>query len=293
MLGEGSELFFERVRGLFLDPSALLEGTMMTRAMLMMNRVASLRVFLGATLVLGLAQAGAVQAASYSDMADPNGTVFYENISDINGLYGAPTVSLNSLDFTPADFTAQCSLCPGGSTTSDTITLDIRATAGQQISELSVNEGLNYNIQSFSPTGFASILAESTIFIDILEVDGQSVNNINASVQMAFTPTGSASVFGFSSDSGIIIGATGGIDIAQILAGAGAAGGEATLVRISLDNTLTAFHDGTGGQAFIRKRDTDFLSITVNGGPNVPEPSTAILLLSGLALLSGRRKTSA
>ena len=263
----------------------------MTRAMLKMTRIKTLKMLLGAAAIVCLAAAGTVNAASYNDMADPSGTVFYENISDINGLYGAPTVSLNSLDFTPASFIAQCSQCPGGSTTSDTITLDIRATAGQQISEISVNEGLNYTVQSFSPGGFASVLAGSTIFIDILEVNGQSVNNINASVQMNFTPSDSATVFDFNSESGIILGATGGIDIAQIIADAGAVG-EATLVRVSLDNTLTAFHSGAGGQAFIRKRDADFLSITINGGNPIPEPSTAILLMGGLALLSGRRKHS-
>jgi hypothetical protein len=61
-------------------------------------------------------------------------------------------------------------------------------------------------------------------------------------------------------------------------------------VRISLDNTLQAFHVGSGGQASIRKRDADFVSLTVIGTEiGTPEPSTAVLILGGLALLSGRR----
>lgn len=227
-------------------------------------------------------------AASYGDLSDPSGTVFYENISDINGLYGAPTVSVNSLDFTPDEFIVNCTQCPGGETTADTITLDIRAVGGQQISEISANEGLNYIIQSFSPAGFAAVQATSTIFVDILEVNGQSINGINASVQMTFDQGGIASVSGFGTDSGIFLGATGAIDIQQIIQDAGGSG-EATLVRLSLDNTLQAFHDGSGGQAFLRKRDTDFLSITINGGAPIPEPSTGLLLLGGLTALSARR----
>ncbi len=246
-------------------------------------------IAIGAIALLAIANlAGVASAVSYADQMDPTGTVFYENISDLHGLYGAPTVSLNSLDFTPPSFRVECSNCgDAGALTTDTVTLDIRAIAGQQISEIRVNEGLDYSLQAIGSTAaFASIFAKSDIFIDILEINGVSVNNINASLAMGFDPADNASVFGPTGfGSGIITGTTGAIDIAQIIANAGGPlGGEATLVRISLDNSLSAFHSGSG-QASLRKRDADFVSITINGGSPIPEPSTALLVMGGLALL--------
>lgn len=239
------------------------------------------------TLVLGFA--GGASAASYGNFMDLTGTVSYENVQDVSGLFGAPTVSLNSLDFTPTNFEAQCSVCgPSGATTADFLTLDIQAVAGQQISELRVNEGLDYILQSFSGVGFASVLVTANLFIDITEINGLSVNDINANVSVVYTPANNVSVFGPGVDTGILTGTTGAIDIQSIIAGAGGIG-EATRVSISLDNTLSAFHEGAG-QALIRKRDTDFLSVTINGGNPIPEPSTALLLMGGLAALVHRSR---
>lgn len=61
--------------------------------------------------------------------------------------------------------------------------------------------------------------------------------------------------------------------------------GKATLVELSLANTLTAFAEN-GAQAFIEKKDIDGLAITV-----IPEPGTALLMLLGLSglAMAGRR----
>jgi len=228
-------------------------------------------------------------ATVYGNFMDPTGTVSYLNVEDVNGLFGAPTVSLNSLDFTPTEYEAQCSACPTGVTTADILTLDVQATGGQQINEVEVNEGLDYSLQSFDPTGFASVIVTATITIDITEVNGQSVNNISEIQQVIFDPANNVTVSGIGIDDGVIIGSTGAISIQQILLDNGVTG-EATRVRIGLDNTLRAFHDGSGGLAHIRKRDTDFVSLTINGGNPVPEPSTALLMMGGLALLARRRR---
>ena len=114
------------------------------------------------------------------------------------------------------------------------------------------------------------------------------MNGLSSTVSVIFNPSNSASVFGLGQDSGVILGSTGSIDIQQIIADAGGFG-EATRVSVSLDNTLQVFHDGAGGQALIRKRDTDFVSLTINGGNPVPEPSTVLLIGGGLAVLARRR----
>lgn len=241
---------------------------------------------------------GAANAASYGNFVDPTGSVSYMNVQDVNGLFGAPSVSLDSLDFTPTTYQAQCTFgtaqcLSGTATTADILTLDIQATSGRQIDRLQITEGLDYSIQSFDPTGFAAISVLANVFIDIVGVNGQSVNGINANVPIVLTPSNNASVFGLGAQaSGVILGNTGLIDLQQILANAGGSG-EITQVRISFDNTLQAFHQGSGGQALIRKRDADFVSLTAIGSViNTPEPSTAILLMGGLALLARRRPSA-
>jgi len=236
--------------------------------------------------------AGGASAASYGNLFDPSGTVSYENIEDIYGLFGAPIVSLNSLDFTPLDYSAQCSVCPSGSQTTDTLTMDIQASPGQQISEIAINEGLDYTLQSFDTSGFASVTVVANIFIDITQVNQVNVNGLSATIPVVFSPSFNQSVIGFGVETGLILGTSGAIDIAQIIADAGGSG-EATRISISFDNTLTAFHDGSGGLAEIRKRDTDFVSLTINGGSPVPEPGTALLLMGGLAALANRKRGSA
>jgi hypothetical protein len=70
-----------------------------------------------------------------------------------------------------------------------------------------------------------------------------------------------------------------------VIAGSGGSG-QATLVRISLANTLTAFAE-SGAAARIEKKDIDGLAITV-----VPEPGAALLMglgLFGLAASSRNR----
>jgi len=207
--------------------------------------------------------AGGASAASYGNLFDPSGTVSYENIEDIYG--------------------------PSGSQTTDTLTMDIQASPGQQISEIAINEGLDYTLQSFDTSGFASVTVVANIFIDITQVNQVNVNGLSATIPVVFSPSFNQSVIGFGVETGLILGTSGAIDIAQIIADAGGSG-EATRISISFDNTLTAFHDGSGGLAEIRKRDTDFVSLTINGGSPVPEPGTALLLMGGLAALANRKR---
>lgn len=228
-------------------------------------------------------------AASYGSFNDPTGTVSYLNVSDLNGLFGAPSVSLDSLDFTPTTFEARCTQCTA--TTSDTLSLQIGAVSGKKIDQLEITEGLDYALQSFDPSGLASVSVVASLTIGVVELDGLPVSGISRNVNVVFSPSGTLGVvgFGISPPDSIITGTSGLIDVDAIITAAGRIG-DATRISVQFGNILTATHDGSGGLALIRKRDADFVSLTVDAIAITPEPSTAVLILGGLGVLAGRRR---
>lgn len=229
-------------------------------------------------------------AASYGSFTDPTGTVSYLDVHDLNGLFGAPSVSLDSLDFTPTQFQAVCTQCPAGVSTSDTLSVDVRSIAGKAITQIEITEGLDFTLQSFDSVGFASARVLASVLVNVTELNGVAVSGIGGSVPILFTPSNLVSVDGFGIQSGIILGGTGFIDIQQLIVSAGFTG-DATRISVDFGNTLQAFHDGSLGQASIRKRDADFVSLTVAGGLiQTPEPSTVVLMMGGFAVLAGHRR---
>ena len=254
------------------------------------------RIQLAATaLAISFAMVSPASALFYGNFTDPAGAVSFLNVQDINGLYGGPldqfgdpsgpTVSLNSLDFTPINFDQTCSFCNGGTTT-DTVSFEIDAVTGQAINTVDVAEFGNYSLNVIG-TGFAQVNISALITIDVLEVNGVSVNNVSGAQMINFSfNNGNLITGGFVS--GIFTG-TGSIDINSILAANGfSAGSEATRILFTMDNILIADHSGLGGSASIRKRDFDATLVTINAS-QVPEPTTALLLMGGLAALASRR----
>ena len=94
--------------------------------------------------------AAPASALFYGDLSDPAGTVSFLNVQDINGLYGGPldgegnpsgpTVSLNSIDFTPINFQEDCSFCATPETTTDTVSFEIDALTGYGLNEVNIAE---------------------------------------------------------------------------------------------------------------------------------------------------------
>lgn len=215
-------------------------------------------------------------------------TVDFLNVRDQNGLFGAPTVSVDSLDFSPNAFEA---ICPGAPScppspvqVDDTLTLTIDARNGSFIDDVLLTEAGDTALSSFL-NAFAATSVTATVFVDIFEINGVAVNNINGNAQMVFTQNGQFEStdegYGTHVWTGSLL-----IDLDQIIANAGGSG-RATLVEINLNNTLVAFA-ADGATARIEKKDIDGLAITV-----VPEPGTALLMGLGLAGLAAIRRARA
>jgi hypothetical protein len=237
-------------------------------------------------LTLGIAVSASVaDAASYGDFSSPTGTVSFLNVADLNGLFGAPTASGNSLDFSPNSFEAECpsggSCPPTLSTVSDTLFLDIDAEAGHYIDTINLSEAGDITLSSFLGA-FAATTVVGDVFVDVLEVNGVAVNGYNGNAQMVFTQNGEYETNDEGPGPHIWTGFLS-IDIGSVIASSGGSG-QATLVRISLANTLTAFAE-SGASARIEKKDIDGLAITV-----IPEPGTALLMGLGLIGLAASKR---
>lgn len=245
-----------------------------------MNRLMFKTGALALALSVG-SSASVASAVSYGNFSSPTGSVSFLNVADLNGLFGTPTASGNSLDFSPNAFEADCgpdpSCPPTPNNVTDTLTMQIDADAGQFIDTIILSEAGDTTISSFL-NAFGATTVVANVFIDVLEVNGNAVNGLNALAQMIFTNNGQ-----FTSTNGYL-GThvwTGflSLDVNNVITSNGGSG-QATLVQISLSNTLTAFAE-SGASARIEKKDIDGLAITV-----VPEPGTALLLGLGLLGLS-------
>ena len=234
---------------------------------------------LALALSVGIAGSASVSsAASYGNFSSPTGTVAFLNVTDLNGLFGAPTASGNSLDFSPNTFEADCAVSatcpPTPHNVTDTLTFQIDADAGQFIDTIVLSEAGDTTLSSFL-NAFAATTVVANVFIDVLEVNGAPVNGLNGNAQMVFTQNGQFETNDEGPGTHIWTGFLS-LDVNAVIAGGGGSG-KATLVHISLANALTAYA-ASGAAARIEKKDIDGLAITV-----VPEPGTALLF--GLGLL--------
>lgn len=241
---------------------------------------------------MGFAASAALAAPiNYGDF-DGN-TVMYLDVTEDSGtdtppLFGAPSISADTLDFNPVSFNSSSTGAGGVDITDGTLTFMVMAKSGYFVEQLLFTEAGDVTLAGFGNDGtFASVTAE--YIIEIVEVDNVAINPIQFQASMTFTPSNGD--YGLQTDGGggpTYSGAWSGSLVTDIHAALinsqlpfslGA-----TKVNVTLDNTLTTLsQDGTS--SFIAKKDTDGVTIT-----EFPEPASAALLgLGAMALLPRRR----
>ena len=259
------------------------------------------RLILACSLIVAATSLQVTAQINYGDFAGTTVTYLDVTESSPSGdplpLFGAPTVSGNTLDFNPtANFAASASGAGGTDQTDGKLDMGIHAQTGNFIPEVQFSEAGDFTLGGFANDAFVSVTA--TLFVDVFEVDGAPINTIAGIYSMTFTPSNGDFQLSNPIDNPGALPGIGGpwnggvsIDIDQLLTDESVEFvNGATKVGVVIDNTLLAVsQDGTTAE--IRKKDFKGLSITV-----VPEPTTAALgmlgLLGLLAAARGRTRVS-
>ena len=253
-----------------------------------MSRTSTLIV---AGLVVGwLSKSPQAEAAiNYGDFAGD--TVMYtdvteESLTDTLPLYGAPTISGNTLDFNPVGLGASAS---GGSFdfTDGQLNFGIQALGGNAIPAIHFSENGDFDLGGVG-TAATVVNVAATFFIDVVAVDGVPLSIPQLTATMSFVPGGGTMTLPAYPGIGQIWNGALGINVNQWLTDNGVSFVTgATEIKVNLDNKLAAFSED-GSVAFIAKKDFKGIGITV---PEVPEPSVFAIALVGAGLCLARRKT--
>jgi hypothetical protein len=233
--------------------------------------------------------------------------VTYVNVTEdsgsdeAGGLFGAPTVTGNSIDFNPTGFDASSSGAASDITDGNLVFM-VTAKSGSRISSITLNElgdtTLAGNVTPGSMNTASAVFASGVL--DIHEVDFQGINHISVPFSFTFSPSGGTYFLGTDGGGGPIFNTqwSGSVtlDIDAILIANGIMippgpvdpEGGATKISIDLDNTLVAVSQA-GTTAHIGKKDFGGVTIRSNvrtepgGEPEIPEPATFVLV--GLSIL--------
>lgn len=191
--------------------------------------------------------------------------------------YGAPTVSGDSLFFTPLSFGATSA--GGGISLVDGSVISGIMASSTAIQEIHVSEFGDYSL--FGQGTDATSAAISTIaFLTVLEVDGAGITPFTYIDKLTFTPASATNgTWDLANDAGLGVVWNGHLtlDLSAILASHSIAG-SATKVQLRLQNTMAATSQPLSA-AFIQKKGVQVDVV-------VPEPSSVVLAGCGLGVLA-------
>lgn len=247
-----------------------------------------------AVLAIVVAMGSAVNArAAYSTNYGNffGSTVAYLNVSEAtvsenSALFQQPTVGGNTLDFNPLGFGAFASGAGGFDLTDGQLDFTIKANSGSVIPTIQFSEQGDFTLIG-AGTSSTYVDVSATFFIDVIKVDGVSITPLSTSAAMSFSPvtSGTMTLPGYPGGGQFWSGAFSFDVNAFLTANNISFNNGATEIKVTLDNTLYALSEA-GTAAFIAKKDFKGLGITV---PQVPEPTTLVLMLCGAGLLMARR----
>jgi hypothetical protein len=213
------------------------------------------------------------------------------SFGDTEPLFGAPTVTGDSIDFNPVGFSASATGLGGVDITDANLTFMVVAKPGKAIETIQFAEAGDTTLAGFGTNAtYTSVTCDG--FLNINAVDGVGISTITKPISLTFTPSGGTYGQGTNGGGGPLFHTlwTGSllVDLDMILMDNGVPFvGGASKISIDIDNALSATSQA-GTSALISKKDFGGISITVN----IPEPGT--LFLAGFALLAlvvGRRST--
>ena len=244
------------------------------------------RFLLAACLLFGaMASIATAETIDYTelDLRGPDVEfvgVTEDSITDDLPLFGEPTLAGNSLVFNPSSFEA-FSEDGGVDLTDSSLTMEIVATGELGISAIDIIEAGDYSLGG-DGTNETFLQAAAPVFVQIVEVDRQSIDPILIVEALRFTPSdGIFSLLDDQNGAGIVWEGHLTIDLDAALAEHDVEG-FVTRVLLNMDNSLIAVSE-PGSLAFVKKK-TARIVIT----PSVPEPSSIVLACLGLLALAGR-----
>jgi hypothetical protein len=211
-------------------------------------------------------------------------SIIEDSSTDPTPLFGAPSISGDSLLFNPVSF-GSSSGNGAFDITDGTLTSTLEAFSGNVIEKLLFAERGDYTLAG-NGTANTNATVAAIMFIRITKADYHAITPVTGNVSMLFSP--SDGTYNLVDDRGTLVPWYGSlaVDLTAMLAGAGVSG-RATSVDITLDNQLMTFSE-PGTLAYIKKKEAEGISITAI----VPEPSTfALLAIGAISLLAYRRRS--
>lgn len=234
------------------------------------------------TAMVFAAAAAFASIVNYGDYAGSSLTytqVSEASITDPVPLFGAPTISGDTLDFDPLAFGATSTGATAPDITDGQLNFGIDAMDGYSIPSVTISEQGDFTLEG-QGTQLTLVAVATPVILEVNAVDGMSIDTLTFNGFMSFAPP--AGIYDVVTYPGIAMPWSGSLtfDVDQLLADKGidfTLG--ATSIDIALDNTLVAISE-LESTATILKKD---IKIT-------PEPSTIGLVLLGLVAAAHARR---